>query len=175
MLVRIVQETGAPCKFPTVVKSPLERGTAPDETTPLPATFPSLYSLAMKRTAVLVLLTGILAVDMVAFFTSTALAGPWWTGFLVLMPLGLGLLVWRKLVWAAMGCVFYATVGFALDLSTVVQSVTKDSEIFLPVLSSGVSGVLNLLLIVFGWRSFLGGLGVPQPRESRPPNPPSPS
>jgi len=129
----------------------------------------------MKRNVVLVLLTGILVVDMGALFTSTALAGAWWTGFLVLIPLGLGLLVWRELVWAAMGCVFYGTVGFALDLSTVVQILTKDSEIFLPVLSSGVSGLLNLLLIVFGWWLFLDGLRVPQPQESRPPNPPPPS
>jgi len=175
MLGRIVQETGASCKFPTLVNSPLERGAALDETRPLLAVFISLYSLAMKQYAVLVLLVGILLVDMGALFTSPSLAGPWWTGFLILVPLGLSLLVWREYVWAAMGCTFYGTVGFALDLSTVVQSVTKDSEIFLPVLHSGVSGLLNFLLIVFGWRLFLGGLRVPPPQESRPPNPPSPS
>jgi len=127
----------------------------------------------MKRTAVLVLLSGILAVNMGMLVTSTTLAGPWWIGFLVLMPLGLGVLIWRKLQWAAMACVIYGTVGFALDLSTVVQTLTKDSDLFLPVLSSGVSGLLNFLLIVFGGRSFVGAFQGPQPQESRPPSPPS--
>lgn len=127
----------------------------------------------MKRTALLVLLTGILAVDIGALFTSATLEGPWWISFLILMPIGLGVLVWLKLLWAAMACVIYGTVGFALDLSTAVQILTKDSDIVLPVLSSGVSGLLNFLLIVFGGRSFLDAFRAPQPQESRPPSPPS--
>lgn len=115
----------------------------------------------MKRTALLVLLTGILAVDIGALFTSATLEGPWWISFLILMPIGLGVLVWLKLLWAAMACVIYGTVGFALDLSTAVQILTKDSDIVLPVLSSGVSGLLNFLLIVFGGRSFLDAFRAP--------------
>lgn len=133
----------------------------------------SLYSLAMKRTALLVLLTGILAIDMGAMFASTTLAGPWWIGFLILVPMVLGLLVWRRVLWAAMACVIYGTVGFALDLSTTVQILTKDSDIVLPVLSSSVSGALNFLLIVFGGRSFVEAFRAPQPQEFHPPSPPS--
>ncbi len=127
----------------------------------------------MKHTALLVLLTGILVIDVGALFASTTLAGPWWIGFLILLPMVLGVLVWKKIVWAAMACVIYGTVGFALDLSTAVQILTKDSDIVLPVLSSAVSGVLNFLLIVFGGRSFVEAFRAPQPQEFHPPSPPS--
>jgi len=127
----------------------------------------------MKHTALLVLLTGILVIDVGALFASTTLAGPWWIGFLILLPMVLGVLVWKKIVWAAMACVIYGTVGFALDLSTAVQILTKDSDIVFPVLSSAVSGVLNFLLIVFGGRSFVEAFRAPQPQEFHPPSPPS--
>jgi peptidoglycan/LPS O-acetylase OafA/YrhL len=134
----------------------------------------------MKRNALLTLLAGILFVGIgsLALSTghgeSTIPAQAWWIGFLVLMPLGLAMLVWRKIRWAAMACVIYGTVGLALDLATTVQILTKDSEVFLPLLNSLVSGLLNFLLIVFGGRSFLDLTQAPLPLESRPPNPPSP-
>ena len=127
-----------------------------------------------NRTVLLTLLAGILVIDAAALMASTAPAGIWRVGFLVLMPIGLGMLVWRGFRWAAMACVMYGTVGLALDLATVVQILTKDPDQFFPLLSSLVSGLLNFLLIVFGGRSFLDVVQASPPRESRPPSPPSP-
>ena len=97
-----------------------------------------------------------------------------WIGFLILMPVGLGVLVWLKLRWAAMACVIFGTVGLALDLATTVQIITKDSDVLLPLIGSLASGLVNFLLIVFGGRSFLDVTQTPRPLESRPPSPPSP-
>ena len=96
----------------------------------------------------------------------------WWIGFLVLLPLGLAILVWLELRWTAMACVIYATVGLALDLATVVQILTRETDVFTSLMISLVSGLLNFLLIVFGGRSFLDLPLAPPPRESRPPSPP---
>ncbi len=106
---------------------------------------------------------------------STAPTQAWWIGFLVLLPVGLAILVWLKLRWAAMACVIYGTVGLALDLATTVQILTKDSDVFFPLMSSVVSGLVNFLLIVFGGRAFLDVTQAPRPLESRPPSPPFPS
>jgi hypothetical protein len=113
----------------------------------------------MKRTALLILLAGLLALNIVVltrgFETSTAPTGTWWIAFLALMPFGLGLLVWRGFRWAAMACVMYGTVGLAMDLATTIQILTKDPEVTLSLLNSLVSGFLSFLLILFGGRSFL--------------------
>ncbi len=132
----------------------------------------------MKRSTLLTLLTGVLLVGIGSLSMShgeaSAPTRAWWIGFLVLMPVGLAILVWLKLRWAAMACVIYGTVGLALDLATTAQILTKDSDVFLPLMSSVVSGLLNFLLIMFGGRLFLDVTQTPLPLESRPPNPPSP-
>jgi len=131
----------------------------------------------MKRTALLTLLAGIVAVGLGALTArpemTTAPAQPWWISFLVLMPLCLGILVWRGFWWAAMACVMYGTIGLAFDLATTIQILTKDSEILPSFLNNLISGCLNFLLILFGGRSFLDATQAPTPQESRPPNPPS--
>ncbi len=99
---------------------------------------------------------------------------PMWTVFLVLIPIGLAALIWQNLRWGAMACVMYGTVGLALDVATTVQVMTKDADLFPALLTNGLSGGLNVLLIVFGGRSFLGVFPAPPPPGSRPPNPPSP-
>lgn len=112
----------------------------------------------MQRTALIILLAGILAVNigvLTGSASSTAPEETWWIGFLALMPFGLGLLVWRGFRWAAMACVMYGTVGMAMDVATTVQILTKDPEVMLSLLNSLVSGFLNFLLILFGGRSFL--------------------
>ncbi len=133
----------------------------------------------MKRNALLILLAGVLIVGIGSLSMSrgesTTPTQAWLIGFLVLMPVGLAVLVWLKLRWAAMVCVIYGTVGLALDLATTVQILTKDSNVLSSLMSSVVSGLLNFLLIVFGGRSFLDVTQAPLPRESHPPNPPSPS
>lgn len=132
----------------------------------------------MNRNALLILLTGILFVGISSLPNgNNGAATPtqaWWIGFLVLMPLGLAILVWLKLRWAAMVCVIYATVGLALDVATTVQILTKDTDVFVPLMRSLVSGLLNFLLVVFGGRSFLKLPQAPSPPRSRLPNlPPS--
>lgn len=129
----------------------------------------------MKRAALLTLLAGVLAVGAGELMLSSTPRGSWWLSFLIFIPLGLGVLVWQGRRWAAMACVIYGTVGLALDLATAVQILTKDEEILGPILSSGASGLLNFLLILFGGRSFLDVVQAPLPQESHPPNPPSPS
>jgi len=131
----------------------------------------------MKRNALLTLLAGVLIVGIGSLsMRHGEFAAPtqaWWIGFLVLMPLGLAILVWLQLRWAAMACVIYGTVGLALDLATTVQILTKDSDVLVPLVSSVISGLLNFLLIVLGGRSFLDVTPAPLPLESRPPSPPS--
>lgn len=131
----------------------------------------------MKRVSLLTLLAGILVFNIGVLSledgAATTPAQTWWVGFLVFMPIGLGILVWRGLRWAAMACVIYGTVGLALDLATTIQVLTKDPDIMPSLLSSLVSGFLNFLLIVFGGRSFLDVSQAPMPRESHPPSPPS--
>lgn len=133
----------------------------------------------MKRNALLILLAGLLIVGVGSLSMSrgesTAPTQAWWIGFLILIPVGLAVLVWLKLHWAAMACVIYGTVGLALDLATTVQILTKDSDVFWPLTSSLINGLLNFLLIVFGGQSFLDVTQAPQHRESHPPSPPSPS
>lgn len=133
----------------------------------------------MKRTALLALLVGIVAVGVGALTArpelTTAPTQPWWIGFLVLAPLGLAMLVWRGFWWAAMACVMYGTVGLALDLATTIQILTKNQEAGPSFLNNLISGCLNFLLILFGGRSFLDVTQAPTPQEPRPPNPPSPS
>ena len=133
----------------------------------------------MKRTVLLTLLAGIVAVGLGALTAGpepvTARTQPWWIGFLVLTPLGLAMLVWRGFWWAAMACVMYGTVGLALDLATTIQVLRNDSEVGPSFLNTLISGCLNVLLILFGGRSFLDVTQAPTPQESRPPNPPSTS
>jgi hypothetical protein len=132
----------------------------------------------MNRNTLLALLTGTLIVGAGTLWKENgggALSQAWWIGFLVLMPLGLVVLVWWDLRWAAMVCVIYATVGLALDVATTVQILTKDTEVLASLMGSLVSGLLNFLLIVFGGRSFLNVPPAPPPLRSRPPNPGPPS
>jgi hypothetical protein len=100
-----------------------------------------------------------------------------WTGFLFGLPLILIGFLLAGHRWAFMAGVMYGTIGLALDISTAMHELgrleTRDS---LPVMS-GLSGLLNILLIVAGGRGFLDVGPVaspPAPREAPPPNPPSP-
>lgn len=126
----------------------------------------------MERRALLTILVGLLLFETGALIASAAPTGAWWIIFLMLMPAGLGTLVWLGFRWAAMACVMYGTVGLALDLSTVVHVLTKDVDGLWSLPTNLVSGGLNFLLILIGGRSFLGGVVAQPPPESRPPNPP---
>ncbi len=133
----------------------------------------------MKQTVLLNLLIGALIVETGFFLigndASTKPGMAWRIGFFILMPLALAVLVWLRLRWAAMACVIYATVGLALDIATIIQAVTKDSEVGVSMTANVISGLFNFFLIVFGGRSFLDVGPGPMPLQPRPPNPPSPS
>ena len=129
----------------------------------------------MKQTVLLSLLIGVLVIE-IGFYligASTTQGMAWRIGFFILMPLALAVLIWFRLRWAAMVCVIYATVGLALDIATIIQVLTKDSELGVSLVANAVSGLFYLCLIVFGGRSLLGVGPEPMPLESRPPNPPS--
>ena len=133
----------------------------------------------MKQTALLNLLIGVIVVEtgfyLIENGSATNLELAWRIGFFILMPLALAVLIWLRLRWAAMACVIYATVGLALDIATIIQVLTKDTEVGVSLIGDVISGLFNFLLIVYGGRSFLHVSQGSMPLELRPPNPPSPS
>lgn len=133
----------------------------------------------MRQRPLLVLLLSTLMVEagflVIENGTSTPLVLDWRLSFFILVPLGLALVIWCRFRWAPAVCVFYATVGLAMDIATIVQTLAKDSGGIGSMMASGVSGLFYLCLIVFGGQSFLGVGQGPMPPESRPPNPPFPS
>ena len=99
----------------------------------------------------------------------------WKISFFALIPLGLSLLVWFQLRWSTAICVFYATIGLAIDIATMVQALSTDADTIASIMASLVSGLFYFCLILFGWQSFLAVDQELMPPKFRPPNPPSPS
>ena len=95
-----------------------------------------------------------------------------WNGFLFGIPLLLGGFLLAGARWALMAGVMYGTVGLALDISTIVQDLIQP-DMQRTILMSGITGLLNFLLIVIGGRGFLDVSSAGSPRAGRPPNPPS--
>ena len=98
-----------------------------------------------------------------------------WVIVLYGLPIGLIGCLLAHQRWALMAVVMYGTVGLALDVSTIVQTVTKPDLPQMAAVTCGLTGLLNFLLIVFGGRSFLNISGASSLPESPRPNPPSPS
>ena len=98
-----------------------------------------------------------------------------WMVFLLGAPLLLSGLVWKGWSWAAMACVMYGTVGLALDVATLTSLAASHERVDSLFPLSGISGFLNLSLIVAGGYAFVQSWQRPWPPESRLPNPPSPS
>jgi hypothetical protein len=98
-----------------------------------------------------------------------------WSLFLYGLPLALIGCLLAKQRWALMAAVMYGTVGLALDISTVVQGLTKPDGPQVVTAMSGLTGALNFLLIVFGGKIFLNVMSASSLPESPRPNPPSPS
>ncbi len=117
----------------------------------------------------------LLAALMVAAALSPAGRTLVWGAFLYGLPV---LLAWFLLAghrWALMGAMMYGTIGLALDLSTVVQEVTRGDGQGTVLAASGITGLLNFLLIVLGGRGFLTLEPGARPPGARPPSPPRPS
>lgn len=124
-------------------------------------------------------LIGLTAVGMATLFLvgqpNQAEPGRLLVGFLIGMPVFLLIAVRLGYRWATMASVIYGTVGLALDLSTIVQLITKDQPTVAALTANGFSGLLNFLVIAFGGRAFLDLSQAPPPPGSRPPNPPFPA
>ncbi len=99
----------------------------------------------------------------------------WKISFFAFIPLGLSLLVWLRYRWSAAVCVFYATIGLAIDIATMVQALSTDADAVVSMMASIISGLFYFCLILFGWQSFLAVDQGLIPPKFRPPNPPSPS
>ncbi len=131
----------------------------------------------MQHNPLLVLLLSTLVVQAGFLFIGnspvTTQAVDWRIIFFILVPLGLALLIWLHFRWAAVVCIVYATVGLAMDVATIAQHLTKDSDGMATTMASGISGLFYLCLIVFGWQSFLRADWGLMPPKSHPPNPPS--
>lgn len=98
-----------------------------------------------------------------------------WNGFLFAIPIALIGFLLARARWALMAAVMYGTIGLALDISTVVQELTKADGHPTVLVLSGITGVLNFLLIAIGGRGFLDVLQPASPPAGRAPNPQSPS
>lgn len=102
-----------------------------------------------------------------------------WNGFLFGIPLILAGFLLAGPRWAFMAGVMYATIGLALDISTLVQELTHAEAQPAALGPSAVTGAVNFLLILIGGQGFLeSGSAVGSkdgPPGARPPSPPSPS
>jgi hypothetical protein len=126
----------------------------------------------MPNRTILALLAGLI---LAAAATHDDSRSTGWLVFLYGLPLALIGCLLANQRWAFMVAVMYGTVGLALDVSTIVQGLTKPDVPPTILAMSGVTGLLNFLLIVFGGRGFLAVSGSSSPPESPRPNPPSPS
>lgn len=93
-----------------------------------------------------------------------------WNIFLFIIPLGLGAFLLAGARWALMGAVMYGTTGLALDLSTIVQELTRGGGGTAAWVMSLVTGLVNFGLILTAGQGFLRqGVSGPPP-GSLPPN-----
>ncbi len=83
-------------------------------------------------------------------------------GFLYAFPMVLAALLLTGWRWTLMAGVMYGTIGLALDLSTIVQEVTQGQGRSLILALTGITGLLDFLLILLGGRAFLS----PSPKPS---------
>ena len=107
--------------------------------------------------------------------TGTHMSRVLWNGFLFAIPLILAAFLLARARWALMAAVMYGTIGLALDISTVVQELTKADGQPAVLTLSGLTGLLNFVLIAIGGRAFLDVLQPASPPAGRAPNPRSPS
>jgi hypothetical protein len=121
--------------------------------------------------ALLIALVGVSALS--RFLYEPAGEGIVWNGFLFGVPMALAGLIVAGARWALMASVIYGTIGLALDLATLVQSLSHD-ETRRAILLSLLTGGLNLALVVAAWSGFISGAWDVTPPASRPPNLPSP-
>ncbi len=94
-----------------------------------------------------------------------------WNGFLFALPIALAAFIVARARWALMAAVMYGTIGLALDISTAVQELTRTEVQSTVLVLSGITGLLNFLLIAIGGRGFLDVLQPASPPASHAPSP----
>jgi hypothetical protein len=133
----------------------------------------------MRQNPLLALLLSTFVVEAgFLFLESDSFSTPdmaWKLGFFTLTPLGLSLLVWIQFRLGAAVCVFYATIGLAIDIATLVQTLSTGIDAVTSMMATIISGLFYFCLILFGWQSFLAVDQGLMPHKFRPPNPQSPS
>jgi hypothetical protein len=102
--------------------------------------------------------------------TSTALYRVIWNAFLFGIPVILIGFLLLSVRWVLVAGVMYGTIALALDISTIVQELTSPKAHRAAFLS-GITAILNFLLIIIGGRGFLD-VSPSSPPADRPPNPP---
>jgi hypothetical protein len=125
-----------------------------------------------QRAMALVLLVLVLA-DLPWLFmdgTSTVFYRVVWNAFLFGIPVILIGFLLLGARWALVVGVMYGTIALALDISTIVQELTSPKA-HRAALMSGITAILNFLLIIIGGRGFLD-VSPSSPPAGRPPNPP---
>ncbi len=78
-----------------------------------------------------------------------------WNTFQYGMPILIGGMCLTGKRWAFMTAVIYGTIGLALDIATLAQSVTGKPESTEFILVIMTTGLLNLILIIFGGKCLL--------------------
>lgn len=130
-----------------------------------------------SRTTTIALLIALLGVGSVQVTSSRAESPAHiilWTTLLFGIPVLMACLLTNQR-WALMVAVMYGTVGLAMDISTIVQGLTKAEVSQMTLALSGLTGLLNFLLIVSGGKGFLNVTDASSPRGFPRPNPPSSS
>lgn len=131
----------------------------------------------MRQSPLLTLLLSMFIVEAGFLFLENSLSLTqsmgWKFGFFVLAPLGLSLLVWLQFRWGAAICVFYGTIGLAIDIATIAQTLSGNTAAVALMMADIVSGLFYFCLILFGWQSFLSVDQGLMPPKFHPPNPPS--
>jgi len=98
-----------------------------------------------------------------------------WMTFLFGLPLVLAAAALIGARWSLIVGVMYGTIGLALDISTIIQELSRADEATVALWLSVITGLVNALIITIGGHGFLDvGPATPLP-VSPPANPPSPS
>jgi len=133
-----------------------------------------------SRIGTIIILTALVMVSLLAMALqgsesrSTHVGRVFWVGFLFAIPVALAAFLVTKARLALMAAVMYGTIGLALDISTVVQELTKADGQPTVLVLSGITGVLNFLLIAVGGRGFVDILQAGSLQAGNANNPQSP-
>lgn len=128
-----------------------------------------------SRVGLIILLVSLMLIELISLMLHAGSTGApanraLWEIFLFAIPIVLVGFIVRKSRWAFMAAVMYGTIGLALDIATIVQESTKAESQQTVLLTSGLTGLFNFLLIAVGGRGFLDVLHPMSPPATHAPN-----